>query len=61
MITKDINIGELLRKKPDAARILMEFGMGCLGCPSSQMETLEDAAKVHGIDVEKILEKLNKE
>lgn len=58
-ITRDTLIGDILRRKPEAAAILMSFGMGCLGCPSSQMESLSDAAAVHGIDVEAILAKLN--
>lgn len=58
-ITRDMLIGDLLRVKPEAAPILMGFGMGCLGCPSSQMESLEQAAAVHGINVEQLLEKLN--
>lgn len=58
-ITREMLIGDILRIKPEAASILMSFGMGCLGCPSSQMESLEQAAAVHGIDVEAILEKLN--
>jgi hybrid cluster-associated redox disulfide protein len=43
MITKDLTIGEILRIKEDAAQILMSFGMGCVGCPSSQAESIEDA------------------
>ncbi len=58
-ITKNMLIGEILRVKPEAASILMAFGMGCLGCPSSQMESLEQAAAVHGINVDALLEKLN--
>ncbi len=60
MITKDMTIGEILRMKPEAAEVLMSMGMGCLGCPSAQVETLEEACKVHGHDVEDILTKLNK-
>ena len=60
MITKDMLIGDILKSKPDAAQILMGFGMGCIGCPSSQMESLEQAAAVHGLDVNDILEALNK-
>lgn len=41
------------------APILMEIGMHCLGCPSAQGETLEEAAMVHGIDVELLVEKIN--
>ncbi|WP_026478832.1 DUF1858 domain-containing protein [Alkaliphilus transvaalensis] len=58
-ITRNTLISEILRANPNAASILMSFGMGCLGCPSSQMETLEQAAMVHGIDVDAILDKLN--
>jgi len=59
MITKEMNIGEILRSDPKAAEILMGCGMHCLGCPSSQMESLEDACMVHGLDVKEILNKLN--
>ena len=56
---KDTRIGELLEQAPEKAEILIEAGMHCLGCPASQMETLEEACAVHGIDVEEIVEKLN--
>lgn len=56
---KNTRIGELLEVAPEKAEILMEAGMHCLGCPASQMETLEEACEVHGIDVEQIVEKLN--
>ncbi len=39
MITKDMTIGEVIRKMPTAAEVLMSFGMGCVGCPSAQAET----------------------
>ncbi len=56
---KDTRIGEVLEKAPEKAEILLDAGMHCLGCPASQMETLQEACDVHGIDVEEILEKLN--
>ena len=56
---KDTKIGEILEKAPEKAEILLEMGMHCLGCPASQMETLEEACAVHGIDVEELVEKLN--
>lgn len=56
---KNVTIGELLEKAPEKAEVLMEAGMHCLGCPSAQAETLEEACEVHGIDVEELLEKLN--
>ena len=57
---KDTKIGELLETAPEKAEILMEAGMHCLGCPASQAETLEEACEVHGIDVNELVEKLNK-
>jgi hybrid cluster-associated redox disulfide protein len=58
-VTKDMTIGQVIRANPEAAQILMGFGMGCIGCPSSQAETLEEAAMVHGMDVNEMLEALN--
>lgn len=58
-VSKDTKIGELLNIFPGAAPILMEIGMHCLGCPASQMETLEEAAMVHGIDGTLLVEKIN--
>ncbi len=58
-VTKDMLIGELIRKKPEAVEVLMSFGMGCVGCPSSQMESLEEAAMVHGLELPKLMDALN--
>lgn len=61
MITKDMLIGDIVRQYPQSIRTLMNFGMGCVGCPSSQMESLEEAAAVHGFSVDEILDALNKD
>ena len=58
-ISKGTTNGELLVPFPESAPILMEIGMHCLGCPSSQMESLEEAAMVHGIDADLLVEKIN--
>lgn len=57
-VTKDMTIGEILRVNPDVAPVLMEIGMHCLGCPSAQAETLEEAAMVHGIDINELMAKI---
>lgn len=59
-IEKTTKIGELLENSPEKADILLEAGMHCLGCPASQEETIEEACMVHGIDVDEIIENLNK-
>lgn len=60
MITKDMTIGEVVKMKDNAPQVLMSFGMGCIGCPSAQAETIEDAAKVHGLNLQDLLDALNK-
>ena len=47
-VTKDTMIGDLLQIDQNVAPLLLNIGMHCLGCPSSQMETIEEAAMVHG-------------
>jgi len=58
-VTKTMTIGELLQVAPQTAPVLMEVGMHCLGCPSSQMESLEEAAMVHGMDVDVLVQQIN--
>ncbi|MDO9544113.1 MAG: DUF1858 domain-containing protein [Synergistaceae bacterium] len=59
-ITKDMTIGSVVKNHPGTVSALMSFGMGCIGCPSAQAESLEDAARVHGVDIAKLLEALNR-
>jgi len=58
-INKNMTIGELLMVNDNIAPILMRAGMHCLGCPSSQMETLEEACMVHGIDCDVLVSQIN--
>lgn len=58
-VTKDMTIGEVVRSNPESAEVLMSFGMGCVGCPSAQAETLEEAAQVHGLNLEELMTALN--
>ena len=58
-ITKDWTIGKVVEHNDELAEVLMGFGMHCFSCPISQMETLEEAAMVHDVDLEFLLEKLN--
>ena len=60
MITKDMTIGEVIKNNSNKADVLMSFGMGCVGCPSAQAETIEEAAMVHGINLNELMEALNK-
>ena len=59
MITKDMNLLDILRIDEGLADVLMESGMHCLGCMLSHFETLEEACAVHGTDVNALVAKLN--
>ena len=58
-ITKEMTIGEILNANPNVAPILLEAGMHCLGCPSAQGESLEEAAMVHGMDIDDLMAKIS--
>lgn len=58
-INKDMTIGEIISINPNLAGVLMGGGMHCVGCPSAQAETLEEAAIVHGIDCDVLEARLN--
>ena len=58
-ITKDMTLAEVLNYRENAQEILMGFGMHCFFCPTAQMETVEEAAEVHGIELDYLLKKLN--
>ncbi len=59
MITKDMTINEIIAIDRGIVPILMEAGMHCVGCPSAQAETLEQAVAVHGKDFEELVNKIN--
>ena len=59
-ISEKTLIGDLVREYPEASEILLSIGMHCLGCPSARGESIEQACAVHGVDVNILVEKLNK-
>ena len=59
-VDKSMIIGDILRVDATIAPILMAAGMHCIGCPSAQVETIEQACEVHGIELEELLKALNK-
>lgn len=58
-IDKTMNIRQVLTLDPGTARIMMGFGLHCLGCPHATAESLEEAGMVHGIDVDEMVDQLN--
>ncbi len=63
MISKDMTIGQVMftcdeDALEDVIKVFNEMGMHCLFCPHSTGETIEEAAMVHGNDVDELVEKL---
>ena len=58
-ITKQTLIGEMLQEDIGIAAVLMASGMHCVGCPASQMESLEEACMVHGINPDEVMVQIN--
>ncbi len=58
-IKKTMTIDKVLSIDENLTSVLLGFGLHCFGCPMSRMETLEQAAMVHGVDVDIMVEKLN--
>ncbi|MBQ3158247.1 MAG: DUF1858 domain-containing protein [Clostridia bacterium] len=59
LIKKTMTIEKVLSIDENLTSVLLGFGLHCFGCPMSRMETLEEAAMVHGVDVDLMVEKLN--
>lgn len=60
IVTSDMILADVIQLKPQTLGTLLSFGLACIGCPVSQLETVEEAAMVHGIEVDFLLEQLNK-
>ena len=60
-ITKKMSFSEIIEKNPKAVEIFLKNEMHCIGCPMAQMETLEEGARAHGLDPDKLVKELNKE
>ena len=58
-ITKDMLIGEIVNGDQRTIPVLLDAGMHCLGCPSAQSESLEEACMDHGIDADELVTALN--
>ncbi|MBD3248639.1 DUF1858 domain-containing protein [Candidatus Woesearchaeota archaeon] len=59
-ISKKDKISEVVEKHPESAEVFMEEGMHCLGCAAAHFENIEEGCAAHGIDADKVVEKINK-
>ena len=58
-VKKEMLISEVIKVDRGLVPILMKRGMNCVGCPSAQYESIEQAAQVHGMDIEELVEEMN--
>ncbi len=58
-ISKDMLIGEVVKKYPESIGIMLEHGLHCVGCHVATWETIEQGAIGHGIDVNKLVRDIN--
>ncbi|QDR79267.1 DUF1858 domain-containing protein [Sporomusa termitida] len=59
-ITKELGIREVVSKYPDTIAVFRRYGMGCFGCAAAGFENLEEGARAHDIDIEILINDLNK-
>jgi hybrid cluster-associated redox disulfide protein len=62
VITKDMNLGEIVYKYPEAAEILLDYGLHCVGCFASSFDTIQEGAKIHQFsdsEVDEMVDRIN--
>lgn len=59
MITKDMEIGRVIREHPETIPVFLESGLRCIACPLASQETIEQGAGAHGIPIKELLSRLN--
>ncbi len=59
IIAPDIVLDEVLRRWPQTLPVFLRHGMACVGCSMAAVETLGDAIRTHGMDVDPFLAELH--
>ncbi len=59
-ITKDNKIEEVVTQYPETMMVFMKHGLHCVGCHVSAFESIEEGAMAHGIDVDALVDDLNR-
>jgi hybrid cluster-associated redox disulfide protein len=58
-VTKDTIIEEVLKAHPDAMQVFMKYRLGCIACMGATQESVEQGARMHGVDPEPLVKELN--
>ena len=59
-ITKEMGIMEIVQNHPETVEVFAKHGLHCIGCAAAHFENLAQGCEAHGIDVEKLVEDMNK-
>ena len=62
-ITRDMTLGEIVRRYPEAVEVMLRRGLHCVGCHVAAWETLEQGAKAHGMsdrEIDSMISEMNK-
>jgi hybrid cluster-associated redox disulfide protein len=62
-INKKMLIGDAIKISPIVAATMFEYGLHCVGCSISKMETIEEGCLAHGLSdqqIEEMVKKINK-
>ncbi len=59
-LTKDTGIIDAVQEHPEIIEVFQEYGLGCIGCMAAHFETIGQGAGAHGIDVDALINDLNK-
>ena len=61
-VTEDMTLGDVITRHPEAAEVMIRYGLHCVGCHVAAWETIEQGAKSHGMsekDIEKMVREIN--
>ena len=58
-VTKEMGIIDIVQQYPESLEVFAKYGLGCIGCAAARFENLEAGAKVHGIDVDAMVDAMN--
>lgn len=62
IITRDMLLGDVVERYPEAAQVMLEYGLHCVSCFANKFDTVERGCKVHGMldeEIEELVHRLN--
>lgn len=60
MITKEMTITEILTRYPETLPVFQSYGLDCYDCQIAEFEQLQHGATVHKVDIEALVDELNR-